>query len=98
DLRVAGDDERLGDEHANAAALAGLRDVHALERGIVANVVRGVAVRYLPLERAVLEVDGGHHTIRRLEDRESVEALHERRAAARTRERRRRSRSTRAAA
>ena len=56
-LRIAEHDERLGDHQADAAVLAGLRDVHPLQRRIGAHVVRRVAVRHLELQLALVEID-----------------------------------------
>ena len=40
------------------AGLAGAGDVQALQRRVVADVVRGLAVRHLPDDLAGIEVDG----------------------------------------
>ena len=56
----------------DAAALAGLRNVHALQRGMIAHVVRRVAVRHLPHQLAAIEIDRGEHAVRRLHDRQPL--------------------------
>src|SRR5262245_54170255 len=59
DLRIAHDDECLGDHQADAGGprLSGFRDVDALQRSVIANVVGRVAVRHLPRDVAAIEVD-----------------------------------------
>src|SRR5206468_689909 len=68
----------LGDHDADAALLPGLRDVHAAQERVIADVVRRVAVRHLEEQLATgVEVDGRDHTVRRLHNRKSVEAFTE---------------------
>ena len=75
DLRIAHHDERLRHHQADAAGagLAGLRNVQALQRRMVAHVVRRVAVRHLPDDLAAIEIDRGDRSVRRLEDRQAVD-------------------------
>ena len=76
ELRVAGDHQRLGDQHADAAALAGLRDVQALQQRVVADRVGRVAVRHLEQQLVrVLQVDRRQHAVGRLDDRQALEAF-----------------------
>ena len=56
-LRIADDDQRLRHQQADAAALTRLRDVQPLERRMIADVVRRVAVRHLPQQLAAIEID-----------------------------------------
>jgi hypothetical protein len=56
-LRLTGDDERLRDERSDDPGLAGPRDIDALERRIIPDVVRGVAMCDLPQDFTLVEAD-----------------------------------------
>jgi hypothetical protein len=61
------------DHEAHAAVLSRLRDVHPRERRRVADVVRRVAVRHLPLQLTLVEIDRREHAVRRLYDRQTLD-------------------------
>src|SRR5688572_2941843 len=75
DLWIRGDDQRLGNQHADAAALPGLRDRETLELRVVADVVGRVAVRHLPLQVALGQVDRSQDTIGRLDHRQPFHSV-----------------------
>src|SRR6185436_10981004 len=77
---LTGDHERLGDEHTNAAGAAagagrpaGARDVQALERGIVLDRIGRVAVRDLPYQFTLVEIDRADAAVRRLDQRQALD-------------------------
>src|SRR5260221_5290369 len=71
-LRLAGDHQRLGDERPDDAGLAGARDIQALERRMITNVVRRVAVRDLPEDFSLIQTDRRDAAVRRLRDRQAL--------------------------
>src|SRR6266550_2956804 len=71
-LWIAEDHERLGDRQPDAALLAGLWNGESFERRMIANRVRRVTMRHLPHELAAIEVDCGEHSVRRLDERETL--------------------------
>ena len=52
--------------------LSGLRDRHPLQRRMVAHRVRRVAVRHLPHQLALVEIDRRQHAVRRLHERQTL--------------------------
>src|SRR5579885_1497036 len=72
DLAVADDDQRLGDQHADTSVHAGVADVAAFQGGMIADVVRSLAVGHLPFECALIEINGRDHTVRRLHYRQAL--------------------------
>src|SRR2546430_3261262 len=75
----AGDDERLRHQYADAPLSAGAWNREPLERRMILDVVRRLAVRDLPRERPLVHVERGDASVRRLDDRQP---LHVRSAAA----------------
>ena len=57
-LRLSGDHERLRDQRADDAGLAGARDVDPFERRVIPDVVGRVAVRDLPDDLAFIQAEG----------------------------------------
>ena len=80
---IANDDERLGHDHADVPLLAGLRDVHAFQRGMIAHRVGRIAVRRRPHQLTLVEVDADDLAVRRLDDRQTLYGRAESTAAAR---------------
>ena len=68
-LRIADDDERFRHKQTDASALSGLGNVHSSQRGVVSDGVGCVAMRNLPHEFTLVEIDRRHHTVRRLYER-----------------------------
>src|SRR6185295_6888293 len=64
----AGDDERLGHQHADAALTSGPRNGHAFERRMILDVVRRLAVSDLPRHRSLVHVERGDASVRRLHE------------------------------
>ena len=56
---IAAKQERAGDQQRRAFRAAGIRYVDSLERGMVANGIRGIAVRLHPCVLARVQIDGG---------------------------------------
>ncbi len=71
-LRLARDEERLCDQRPDDAGLARARDGEPLQRGVVADVIRGVAVRDLPQDLALVQADCADAPVRRLRDRQAL--------------------------
>ena len=61
-----------------------------LQRRVIADRVRRVAVRHLPHQLAVVEIDRGEHAVRRLDERQTLHGQAAAAAACRRRRRRRR--------
>ena len=53
--------------------LTGLRNVQTLQRRMIADVVRRVAVRHLPGDLAAIQVDRRDGAVRRLENRQALD-------------------------
>src|SRR4030095_4787748 len=56
----------------DVAVLTGLRNRQPLERGMIADIVRRVAVRSLPEQFAAIEIDGGNQAVRRFHERQPL--------------------------
>ena len=67
--RLTRNDERLRHECANRAGSAGAWNIESLQRRMIANVIRRLAVRNLPEDFAFIEIDGADAAIRRLHQR-----------------------------
>src|SRR5688572_28396417 len=73
-LRVARNDERLGDQDTDALALSGLlRNSHSQTRQCCADWVRCIAMRHLEQKRALVDVDGAEYAIRRFQERQTFQ-------------------------
>jgi hypothetical protein len=66
-MRPVCDHQVLGHQHADASGPPGARNRHALERGVVPDVVRRFAVRDLPREGALVHVERSDASVRRLD-------------------------------
>src|SRR6185437_16240982 len=83
DGRVAGDHQAPGDQRADVvAALAGARNVDALQRRAVADVVGRVAVGDLPDDGARVEVNGAERAVGGLDQGQALDRERGRAAAA----------------
>src|SRR5262249_31663125 len=73
------DGERLGHKQTDAGSLSlpGLGNVDAFECCVIANVVGRVAVRRLPFQLALVEIDGCEHAVRRLRNGYSIDGQRE---------------------
>ena len=70
---LARDHQRFRGQRADATErLTGSRNRDALERRIVLDVVRRLAVRHLPGDLAFIEIDRGDAAVRRLDDRQTL--------------------------
>jgi len=67
---VAGNEQRLGHEGADAALAARARDRQALQRRMIAHVVGGLAVRDLPEQFASIQVDRADLAVGGLDQRQ----------------------------
>ena len=56
----------------DAARLAGVGNVHALQSGMIANRIGRLAIRHLPLDVAAIEIDRRDYRVRRLHDRKPL--------------------------
>src|SRR5262249_38904297 len=69
---VTEDHQGLGDDQTDAALQTRFRDVHPLEQRAVAYRVRCVAVWHLPLDLTLVEIDRVQESVRRLEQRQTL--------------------------
>src|SRR5262245_41097959 len=92
--RFASDEQRLGDERTDDAVLTRARNRHPLQRRMIPNVVRRVAVRDLPEDLALVEADRTDAAVRRLDDWQPLDGDGRTTFSAATACGRRRSRST----
>src|SRR5262245_58475521 len=58
DLRVAHDDQRLGDHQSDGAVLSCLGNVHSFKQRVIADHIRRVAMRNLPCQLTLVQIDG----------------------------------------
>src|SRR5512143_36189 len=72
DLRVTHYDQRLGDNQPDGAVLAGLRNIPVLQRRMVAHNIRRIAVRNLPGDLTLVEIDSREQSVWRLQDGEAL--------------------------
>src|SRR2546422_5240356 len=68
----AGDHQRLGHQHADATLAPRARNRDAFERRVILDVVRRLAVRDLPRHRPLVHVERGDASVRRLDERKSL--------------------------
>src|SRR6266851_1954750 len=71
-LCLARDDQRPGDHRPDDASLARAGNVEALERRVVPDVVGRIAVRNLPDDLALVQIDRADAPVRRLHDRQAL--------------------------
>src|SRR5688572_20591557 len=74
----SGNDQRLRDERSDAPLTSGARNRQALERRMIADVVRRFAVCDLPEQLALVQIDGADTAVRRLDQREPLDRRRER--------------------
>src|SRR5437764_181033 len=72
-LAIARDHQGLGNHDTDAAGLASVADIETLQSRVVANVVWCFTIRHLPLEFALIHIEGGNHRVRRLHDRQTLD-------------------------
>src|SRR6185369_11525036 len=71
-LRISHDDQSLGDHQPNRPVLSGLWNIHSFEQRVIPHHVRRVTVWDLPGDLALIQIDCGEKSVRRLEYRQPL--------------------------